>query len=213
MTVKSNSDKKKKNYWTYSVVSVLIIAVILVVLQGNQSPVSSTQETEAILVQGTALVTPGKSVVVSTPNGDFSINVPPDAIEAGGSLVVVEREPNLFSESAKDIERVWLRPRIVNVVYRNSKNEIINDPVFQQSVELCFLLNQNEWARYLRLPQDHQIQYYKETDTPKKWVGLKTYANEFDRTLCARVDHLTLFALSIQGAPMPVTGQYEIYQP
>ena len=213
MTVKANSEKKKKNYMTYSVISVLIIAVILVVLQGNQSPASSTQETEAILIQGTALVTAGKSVVVSTPDGDFSINVPPDAIESGGSLVVVEREPNLFAESAQDLERVWLRPRIVNVVYRNSRNEIINDPVFQQPVELCFLLNENEWARYLRLPQDHQIQYYKETETPKKWVGLKTYANELNRTLCARVDHLTLFALSIQGAPMPVTGQYEIYQP
>jgi len=213
MTLDTNSDKKAKNYWTFSVLAVLVIAVVLVLLLGNQRPASSTQETEPVLVQGTALVTSGKELVATTPDKDFSIYVPPDLLDTGGSLVVVAREPNLFPEKVEVAGRIWLRPRIVNVLYRDSNNEIVDNPVFEQTIELCFYLNQNEWARYLRLPDDHQIQYYEEKNKPGRWVGLKTYANEIDKTLCAEADHLTLFALSIRGAPMPVTEYEEIYRP
>lgn len=98
MTLDTNSDKKAKNYWTFSVLAVLVIAVVLVLLLGNQRPASSTQETEPVLVQGTALVTSGKELVATTPDKDFSIYVPPDLLDTGGSLVVVAREPNLFPE-------------------------------------------------------------------------------------------------------------------
>ena len=187
----------------FSLVGVLLI--ILVIWQGNSQPQSSTTEWIPIIMQQTIEVNPEEDTLLSVPGEKVDVLVPANAIESSGSIFIVKREANLFPE----VDRPdWYRWKILNIEYHNQAGSIIENPIINSPIEICFGLSDTQWESYWNWPGDFVLQRYDESLDKPGWISLDTYPKRETFSLCSQITRLGLIALATKETQpnLPVTG-------
>lgn len=190
---------------------VAIGAIALMVWLGSLKPESSSTAGPSALLQVTAAVAPGAAVKLSLPGGEATVFIPADAVTGEGSVALALREPDLFPESGE--QAAWRRPVIVNLEFYDRAGNLVIQPAFANPIVVCFALGGAEWERYMEDPAAHRIQYYDDQSGPPAWVSLPTRIDTENRQLCGDISHLTLIALALQEAPVPVPTSQGPYAP
>jgi hypothetical protein len=195
-TNNSRQEPAKRFLWSIGLPSIIIFAIgliVLVVTQGLKPPDSSTQAGIVEIVQSTDEFTPVEDVSINVEN--VTVYIPKNASTQAGELLVTFREPDLFSDSG---EPGWTRPQVINVEYRNGEGTSLTEITFSQPIEICFSFTQELWSNFKSKPDDYQIQYYAEQETPRLWQSLARKTYDENLQLCGLTDHLSLFALAIK---------------
>ncbi len=207
--------EKTKQLWMtiFAVVVVTAGLIGLVVTQGLKQPESSTQDGAIEFVQSDGNLIPGQDAVLEMDN--VTVYVPSKAIKETGNIFITSRELDLLPIS-EDLE--WNRIQVVNVEYKDGEGIIHPHATFTSPIEICFQITEEEWADYLQLPDDYQVQTYIDTDQQKVWEALKMVTHPAEYELCGETSHLSLFALAVRqkaiipitgATPIPTTGPYE----
>lgn len=205
-------ERSRLRSWTIGfTVLVAVVMFGLVLWQGANRPDSSVSASSPVLLQDRAEVLSDRTSLLTLPEGDVTVLVPCCSLGVGGTVSMVESEPNLFPDPAGQL--AWSRPRIVNIEYYSPAGELVPYAISSTPVEICFSLTEEQWLRYQTHPENFAIQYYDNQRSPGKWKSMQITNREQQRSLCTKSGHLTLFALAIQQELMPVTGSNEPYTP
>ncbi len=167
----------------------------LVFWQGSRRPVSSLVMNSPILVQDRARVLSDRASLLTLPTEDVTVYVPCCSFEVGGTVSIVDSEPNLFSEPPG--EQSYDRPRIVNIEYYNPRGELVPYATSTTPIEICFTFTPDLWRNYVQEKSKFAIQYYDDQQSPGKWTAMEVTDRNQQRSLCTKSNHLSLFALAI----------------
>jgi hypothetical protein len=199
----------------FSVVAMLLI--VLAVFVALQPPFTSNSLITPIPEQIAADFDADQGVLLSMLTGesmrlipgDVLVMIPGGVLEEGGTLVIEPHEPDILREAG---EPGWSRPLIVNVELRDRFGQTLSDIDFASPIEICFVLQQDQWQHYRRSPSEFDIQIYDEYQIPPGWQSLPRLSYGMRHEFCGRVSHLSLIALAIKTEPPPPTDD-ELYEP
>lgn len=188
----------------FAIIMVIFLVVgfsALVILTGSQQPDSSTRDGSIEFVIATEELTTDEDLVISVSNA--TVYVPKDAINMAGTISITPRPPDLFS-IAEQTE--WSRTLVVNVEYRNEKNEPYTLVTLAKPFQICFKITDERWQDYLSRPDEYQVQTYAEGQDPPRWEPLPFLTYPERNELCGQTDHFSLFALAIKkpGGTIPL---------
>ncbi len=188
--------------WTI-IISVIAASALfgLVFWQGSHRPESSIVMNSPILVQDRARVLSDRASLLTLSTEDVTVYIPSSSFAVGGTVSMVDSEPNLFPEPPG--EQPYLRPRIVNIEYYDPVGKLVTHAKASTEVEICFTFSVEIWREYMQDKSKFAIHYYNDQTDPGRWVAMPVSDRSQQRSLCTKSDHLTLFALSIQQ-PMPI---------
>jgi hypothetical protein len=194
-------------------VGLFIIASFLgiVMWQGSEPPDSSISNASPVFMQGSAQVLADRPVVLNNQRGDIVLNIPCCSLGIGGTITMVEREPDLFAQPYW--LEAWSRPKVIQVEFTNTAGEVVPNAYSSTAVELCFILNDQQWEQYQLNPTGYQIQYYDNMYRPYEWRRILSYESEEDNSICAETSRLGLFTLAMTDEELPITGGNELYRP
>ena len=176
----------------FAVIVLAALVIILVFIIGSRQPSSSTQDGSIQFVQVTQQFIPGKDLTINV--GNVAVYVPEDATTLEGTVSVIQREPNLFSDESFP---GWVRPEVVNVEYLNGEGIPYPQLAFSKTIQICFKFAVERWLAYQRNPDGYQIQYYAEEQDPPVWLPIQMWASQVNLRLCGETYYPSLFALAI----------------
>ena len=87
------------------------------------------------------------------------VYVPAGAFDTKGTILVINREPDLFPEAG---ETGWRRPIIINVEFQDPEGNPVPGLKFTKPVQICAGLSDDGWKQYTRIRNDFRIQTYNE---------------------------------------------------
>ena len=146
---------------------------------------------------------PGPSGEIQTiTQGPVTVYVPPDATTEQGSISVTLSSPeqSLVADGGG-----WNRAYVASVEFRDPNGVPLPDISFQEPVEICFNMTQQEWQTFMAQTDAYQVQHFDEQATPPAWVQLPEKTYPARRQLCGQTTHFSLFALATD-LELPVTG-------
>jgi hypothetical protein len=199
-------------YWTMGIGLFVIAGFLGIVMwQGSSPPDSSVSNASPVFRQDSAQVLPDRPVVIEHSSGGVTLNVPCCSLGIGGTITMVEREPDLLSEPYW--EKVWSRPKVIQTEFTDRSGEVVPNAYSSTALEVCFTLTKEQRQELLEEPNRIEIQYYDNMYRPYEWRRLSSYASEDGQKICAQVSRLSLFALAVMNEDIPLTGGNEPYQP
>jgi hypothetical protein len=221
MTQKGTYSSKSRLIVIVLVAILLIVigAFALIIWQGSKPPHSSTTENNAADTQAIAAIPLDSHVLVSMSAGevifvpgDMTVFIPAGAVDRAGKVILTRREADLLSEVG---EPGWRRPYVVNIEYQDANGNAITDQVIKKPIEVCFILDNELWGKYLDgVP--FQVEVYDEAKDPPVWAPLPFYAYQNHYQICGTTMHFSLFALAVKDVvvtePTP-TNAPGLYNP
>ncbi len=187
---------ERTRVWTIGLsVCAAVVLFGLIFWQGSRRPVSSVVMNSPILVQDRARVLSDRASLLTLPTEDVTVYVPCCSFEVGGTVSIVDSEPNLFAEPPG--VQSYDRPRIVNIEYYDPKGQLVSNATSSTPVEICFTFTADLWREYIKDKSKFAIQYYDDQHSPGEWKSMEVTDRNQQRSLCTKSNHLTLFALSI----------------
>jgi hypothetical protein len=145
----------------------------------------------------------GSDVLLETADGAVSVYVPAGAYPYSGTLVIQTRRPELVPfQMADGIERV----RSADVLVLNDAREVVPGILFTQQILVCFRLDEALQALREQDPSAVTIDRFNDRPDRLAWEQLEAGPGWEAGQMCASVDHLSLFALSVRrlsGSPTP----------
>jgi hypothetical protein len=199
-------------YYTMAA-SLFVIASLLGIVMwlGSEPPDSSVSNASPVFMQDRAQVLADRPVVINNQRRDIVLRIPCCSLGIGGTVTMVEREPDLFAQPYWLEE--WNRPRVIHVEFATPAGEVVENAFSSTPIEVCFVLDEQQWQQYRADPTGFEIQYYDNMYRPYEWRRLSSYENEERNSLCAETARLSLFALAMMDNVIPVTGENEPYRP
>ena len=150
---------------------------------------------------------PGPSGEIQTiTQGPVTVYVPPEATTEAGSINISLASPN---QALVVDDSGWNRAYVVNVEFRNPSGTTLPGISFNEPVEVCFNLTQQEWQAFMAQTDAYQVQHFDEQANPPGWVMLPEKTYPARRQLCGQTTHLSLFALA-NNLEQPATGPTSI---
>jgi len=217
----SQSDRNEKNQRNKRKLILLILATLLLALclisilvwQGLTQPEMSKTQEAPVLNQAIGNYIPGEDLLLVSGGKDISVLIPGCAIDQKGKIVLTPLGEYLNDQVEEDT--VWSRPRTADVSFYSRSNELIDDLPINCSIRVCFTLTKEEWENYLDYPEDFEIQYLDDSDTPSlEWISVLMVAQRSSHELCGNYNQLGLFALAMKTVSIGETGGlYDILEP
>ena len=150
---------------------------------------------------------PGPSGQIQTiTQGPVTVYLPPDATTEAGSINISLASPG---QALVADDSGWNRAYVVNVEFRNPSGNTLPGISFNEPVEICFNLTQQEWQAFMAQIDAYQVQHYDEQANPPAWVRLPEKTYPARRQLCGQTAHLSLYALATK-LELPVTAPTSI---
>jgi hypothetical protein len=199
-------------------VGVAVVAYLGMILWlSSKKPDSSTQEGSMQVVEATVKITlvAAQEVEISfsskqapQDSDDVILVFPSGTPEDTFTIRISSRELNTLSESGIP---GWQHLNVINIEIVDKDNALIDAPV-----DVCFILNDENWNQLITNPNSYRVEYFDENITPASWAPLaQTIMNE-RHMICGQATQLSLFALSTNNANqiIPITGATnEPYRP
>ena len=180
------------------IVAFMIVLAALMMLHQRSRAENVVSPIEVLL--GTP---PGPSGEIQTiTQGPVTVYVPPEATTEPGSINISLASP---SQALVADDSGWNRAYVVNVEFRNPDGITLPEISFNEPVEICFNLTQQEWQMFMAQTDAYQVQHFDEQATPPAWVMLPEKTYPARRQLCGQTTHLSLFALA-NNLELPATG-------
>ena len=194
-----------------------MLLVVIAVFVALQPPFTSLSWLSPVREESRASFPANQGILLSTLtgesllliSGDVLILVPGGVVEEGGTVVYEHYQPDILSEAGKP---GWTRPQILDVQLQDHLGRSLSGTVFDTPIEVCFVLQEDQWLLYQRSPSSFDVQFYDEAQSPPGWQSLPTLAYGDQHLFCGQTSHLTLIALAIRGEPLPPSGD-DIYTP
>jgi hypothetical protein len=205
----SASKTKSIILWIGSMIAVSGLTATLV-LVGLSKPQSSTLEaTVPARVEAKIEGPESKAFQVAIETnritqyvaGRMVVYVPAGAFDTEGTIMVVNREPDLFPEAGL---KKWRRPITINIQFTDRDGKLIPGYQFAKPLQVCAELSDEGWENYTKIRNNFQIQVYTEDGSVPKWEELYPSYYSDKRQICGRTMHLSLFALAVWGELPPV---------
>ena len=136
--------------------------------------------------------------------GDITLYIPPNATGQQGTFSIAEAnlDVTLISNDTQ-----WIRPKVVNLEFRQPNGAPLSDISFDEPLEICFSLGNEQWQAFLAQPAAFEVQHYLDDADPPYWEVLPQTSYAERQQLCGEIDELSAFALAIKvEAQVPVTG-------
>jgi hypothetical protein len=197
--------RKTMQTWALSIAILVTAGLVGLTIWLEVDPPDTSISTAApVFVQYQGQVQADRPLVIRNSGGDVAVYVPCCSLGIGGTIELVMETPDLFSEPER--ERVWQRPRVIELQVTSTAGEVIPNAYSSTPLEVCFVLNEAEWHAYRQAPENYQIQYYDDLHRPFSWRGYSTYAFEERHSLCTQTNRARLMALALKGDAIPLTG-------
>lgn len=191
--------------WVLAIIIAIVLAVVVIpriFLIGTEPPGSRSQQEGAQYLQIPQEQNTDEEIIVS--DHQTTLYLPDGAVNLTGDFLIVPRQPDLFAYAS---ETEWSRPIVVDIQYRNEEGVIHPGITFSEPVRICFTLTPEQWEEFTQRPDDFQVQYFDDQQSPSRWISLPMTMDPDRSELCSETDHLSLYALAIRSTDViPITG-------
>lgn len=161
-----------------------------------------------VLALGEAVVTleAGQEQLAVTQDGRVAVYIPQGAMPVSGRLIVRARRPELVPLRVQGSTERLLAVDLLLVL---PDGDIETSVPFAAPALLCFSLRPEERALLDSSPGALTVSRYEETAEEPRWVDLPQAPGWQEGQLCAALEHLSLFALTLHrdalapGADLP----------
>lgn len=211
------TDNRTRNERNIRRMIILLVALILLALcligiliwQGLTKPeMSKTQESPELL-QVVGTLKKGEDLFLVSGGGDISVLVPACAIDRKGTIVLTPLGKYINDQISSD--SIWTRIRTADISFYNSTGKLVENLEVKCPIQVCFTLTDEEWERYLKVPEDFEIQYLDHNTGNQIWITLLALTYHDSHELCAYHNQLGLFGLAIKNITQTDPGG--IYDP
>ncbi|MBP9040999.1 MAG: hypothetical protein KBF64_04410 [Anaerolineaceae bacterium] len=215
--ITDNKTRNERNIRRMIVILVVLIllAICLIgilVWQGLAKPAMSKTQESPELSQVVGTLKKGEDLFLVSGGGDISVLIPACAIDKKGTIALTPLGQYINEQIAPD--SVWTWVRTADISYYTNTGKLIDSLDVKCPIQVCFTLTDEEWERYLKVPDDFEIQYLDHDSGKPAWITLMALTYHDSHQLCADHNQLGLFGLAIKNlTPDDQDGIYDPGQP
>lgn len=148
---------------------------------------------------------------IDIPSEDVVIFIPDNSVNFNGYLSVTTYTPEGFPYATA--EHKLSKRGIINIELLEDDGTLFPEYSFGNPIEICFSLNETEWADYLRSPTDFVIEFLS-TDNGGIWSQLRVFEQSASNRICGVSIRQGLFALArTPGSITPYGGGFVLNDP
>jgi hypothetical protein len=196
--------------WTMFAFSCLVFLAVVVVLalpSLARPPAVGTEPYDFFsLSDSSELLDPAVDHLVESADGRVAVYIPQGANLGPGQFLILERRPEFIPFR---VEGSAERLNAVDLIILRPDGELDGNPVFQESILLCFFLLDEQVEDLKDGSASFVVQNYIESIGGAAWSELEASPGWQEGQVCSALKHLSLYALTRIGAegetPIPAS--------
>jgi hypothetical protein len=185
----------------------LIILLALPTLFFPPSELASPYELFS-LAQVSEELDPERDHLVTALEGDVELYIPEGVDLGAGSLVILPRQDDFVPQR---VETTEFRKYAVDIFLVRPNGDLVNSIAFDQSLLLCFTLDDLDQADRTDNIAKYHVQRFEEEAALSKWSSLDPVPGWREDQSCGLLNHLSLYALGVI-LNLPATESIEAKQ-